>query len=48
MAAQNNDLTAKTLAYGSLGRTHHELQNYTQAVMYLQEGERRDRHPERV
>ncbi|CAB1318257.1 unnamed protein product, partial [Coregonus sp. 'balchen'] len=38
VAAQNNDLTAKTLAYGSLGRTHHALQNYTQAVMYLQEG----------
>ena len=48
MAAQNNDLTAKTLAYGSLGRTHHALQNYTQAVMYLQEGERRERERERV
>jgi hypothetical protein len=46
VAAQNNDLTAKTLAYGSLGRTHHALQNYTQAVMYLQEGERKERSRE--
>lgn len=40
VAAQTNDLVAKTLAYGSLGRIHHALQNYAQAVMYLQEGER--------
>lgn len=39
VAAQTNDLMAKTLAYGSLGRTHHALLNYAQAVMYLQEGE---------
>lgn len=38
VAAQTNDLLAKTLAYGSLGRIHHALQNYAQAVMYLQEG----------
>lgn len=38
VAAQTNDLMAKTLAYGSLGRIHHALQNYAQAVMYLQEG----------
>lgn len=38
VAAQTNDLIAKTLAYGSLGRIHHALQNYAQAVMYLQEG----------
>lgn len=40
VAAQTNDLIAKTLAYGSLGRIHHALQNYAQAVMYLQEGKK--------
>jgi hypothetical protein len=38
IAAQMNDLVAKTVSYSSLGRTHHALQNYSQAVMYLQEG----------